>query len=39
VSLAPGSSGFTVGAAGFDARVERADVILPDSRRGTSPAS
>ncbi len=39
VSLAPGSGGFAVGAAGFDARVERADVILPDGRRSASPAS
>jgi photosystem II stability/assembly factor-like uncharacterized protein len=39
VSLAPGSGGFAVGAAGFDARVDQADVVLPDGRRTTSPAS
>jgi photosystem II stability/assembly factor-like uncharacterized protein len=39
VSLAPGAAGFAVGAAGFDARVERADVVLPDGRRAATPAS
>jgi len=39
VSLAPGAGGFAVGAAGFDARVERADVVLPDGRRSGTPAS
>ena len=39
VSLAPGTGGFTVGAAGFDARVEHADVVLPDGRRSVTPAS
>ncbi len=39
VSLAPGAGGFAVGAAGFDARVERTDVVLPDGRRSAAPAS
>jgi photosystem II stability/assembly factor-like uncharacterized protein len=39
VSLAPGSGGFAVGAAGFDARVEQSDVVLPDGRRSITPAS
>src|SRR5262245_44504028 len=39
VSLAPGTGGFTVGAGGFDARVERGDVVLPDGRRTVTPAS
>jgi photosystem II stability/assembly factor-like uncharacterized protein len=39
VSLAPGTGGFTVGAAGFDAAVDRADVVLPDGRRSTTPTS
>jgi photosystem II stability/assembly factor-like uncharacterized protein len=40
VSLAPGGGGgFAVGAGGFDARVERADLVLPDGRRSTVPAS
>jgi photosystem II stability/assembly factor-like uncharacterized protein len=40
VSLAPGApAGFAVGAAGFDARVDHADLVLPDGRRSTTPAS
>ena len=40
VSLVPGGpAGFAVGAAGFDARVERADLVLPDGRRSTMPSS
>jgi photosystem II stability/assembly factor-like uncharacterized protein len=40
VSLPPGApGGFAVGAAGFDARVDRADLVLPDGRRSTTPAS
>jgi photosystem II stability/assembly factor-like uncharacterized protein len=39
VSLAPGSGGFAVGAAGFDARVDGAEVVLPDGRRSADPSS
>ncbi len=40
VSLAPGGvGGFAVGAGGFDARVERADLVLPDGRRSAAPTS
>ena len=40
VSLPPGASGgFAVGAAGFDARVDHAELVLPDGRRSTTPAS
>src|SRR5262245_6395289 len=39
VSLAPGSGGFAVGASGFEARVDQTDMVLPDGRRTTSPAS
>ena len=39
VSLAPGAGGFTVGAAGFDARVDGAEVVLPDGRRSGNPSS
>jgi len=38
VSLAPGGGGFAVGASGFDARVERDDVVLPDGRRAATAA-
>jgi photosystem II stability/assembly factor-like uncharacterized protein len=39
VSLAPGAGGFAVGAAGFGARVDGAEVVLPDGRRSASPSS
>jgi photosystem II stability/assembly factor-like uncharacterized protein len=39
VSLAPGAGGFTVGAAGFGARIEQAEVVLPDGRHSAAPAS
>ena len=39
VSLAPGSGGFAVGAAGFAARVDGAEVVLPDGRRSGAPSS
>jgi photosystem II stability/assembly factor-like uncharacterized protein len=40
VSLAPGArGGFAVGAGGFDATVDRAELVLPDGRRSTTPSS
>jgi len=39
VSLARGSGGFAVGAAGFVARVDGAEVVLPDGRRSGNPSS
>ena len=39
VSLAPGTGGFAVGAAGFGARVDGAEVVLPDGRRSANPTS
>ena len=38
VSLAPGAGGFAVGANGFDARVDREEVILSDGRRAATAA-
>lgn len=38
VSLAPDAGGFAVGASGFDARIDHADVVLPDGRRAATAA-
>jgi photosystem II stability/assembly factor-like uncharacterized protein len=38
VSLAPGADGFAVGGEGFNARIERDDVILSDGRRAAAGA-
>jgi len=36
VSLAPGGGGFTVGGNGFDAQIDRDQVVLPDGRRAAT---